>query len=463
MGRVAVLFPPLAVSRDFIDYPYFADLGAVQAAAVLAAHGHEVRLVDALALAGADGIEQPGGRILLGAPIDVEQLRATDLVVVAFTPFHRPPRRDPDLGNLLARVRAASARRPIVLADLYQSGQHYVEADPGLVLREYPEVDLLLRYEAEVSLPGLVDQLFRGRPDTARVERGVEPDDLDLLPLPAWDRVDLPAYFSLHDRLMQGLGRPRWAFPIDERSLPLVTSRGCPFRCVHCSSNPGLVEGQPKKQRRKSRQRMARELDFLASLGARRVHVLDELANVNERHFEDLLDLVVERELRLEIPNGLRADYVTDRHLSLLSRRATTLSVSAESGVQRVVDEVVKKELDLARITSVASELAPTTSRCWFTSCWGCRARPEPRSTRPLPSPRACSSASARSRAFSMRRPCRARPWPGPCARCRSWKTGARVFNVSPAPRSNTPRPKSSPLSGELSRIAWQRSEAPSA
>ena len=47
--RVSVVFPPLRVSRDFIDYPYFADLGAVQAAAVLREAGHEVTLVDALA------------------------------------------------------------------------------------------------------------------------------------------------------------------------------------------------------------------------------------------------------------------------------------------------------------------------------------------------------------------------------------------------------------------------------
>jgi SulP family sulfate permease len=44
MVDVAVLFPPLRVSRDFIDYPYFADLGAVQAAAVLRAAGKRAAL-----------------------------------------------------------------------------------------------------------------------------------------------------------------------------------------------------------------------------------------------------------------------------------------------------------------------------------------------------------------------------------------------------------------------------------
>ena len=30
-----LLHPPVSVARDFIDYPYFSDLGAVQLAAVL--------------------------------------------------------------------------------------------------------------------------------------------------------------------------------------------------------------------------------------------------------------------------------------------------------------------------------------------------------------------------------------------------------------------------------------------
>src|SRR5439155_7113017 len=99
MARVAVVFPPMRVSRDFIDYPYFADLGAVQAASVLRSAGHEVTLIDALALPGA-GLEASGGDgyVQIGAPgravVDRAQAGA-DAIVVAFTPFHRPPSRDP--------------------------------------------------------------------------------------------------------------------------------------------------------------------------------------------------------------------------------------------------------------------------------------------------------------------------------------------------------------------------------
>jgi MoaA/NifB/PqqE/SkfB family radical SAM enzyme len=357
VSRVAVVFPPLRVSRDFIDYPYFADLGAVQAAAVLRAAGHEVTLLDALALPGAELAPLDGDQVRLGCAVNELSARLPDCdaLLVAFTPFHRPPARDPLLGELLEAVRAAGPELPIVLADLYQSGQHVVDLPSAEVCAAYPEVDVLIRYEAEELLPGVVERVVaEGRPREARVEVGREVRDLNRLPLPAWDLVDNEAYFRFHQSVMDGLGRPSWAFPIDDRSLPLVTTRGCPFRCAHCSSNAGLAPGEPKRQRRYAPDYLARHLDLLVERGARRVHLLDELANVNERHFDRLLELLAERDLAFEIPNGVRADYVRDLHLAAMRGRLTTLSVSAESGVQRVVDEVVGKELDLEAIRAAA-------------------------------------------------------------------------------------------------------------
>lgn len=358
MARVTVVFPPLDVSRDFIDYPYFADLGAVQAAGVLRAGGHEVTLVDALALPGAGLEPSAEGRVRLGVGVEVTLGRVpeTELLLIAYTPFHRPPSREPGLARLLGALRSRFPAVPLVLADLYQTGQHVVDSPSPAILAAYPEVDVLLRYEAEATLPGLVARLLvGGRPPAQLAERGAEPEPLDSLPLPAWDLVDTAAYFAFHERVIAGLGRPSWAFPIDGRSLPLITSRGCPFRCAHCSSNPGLEPGAPKRQRRHGPAYLARALAALVERGARRVHVLDELANVNERHFDHLLEQLEAHGLAFELPNGVRADYVLDAHLARMRGRLTTLSVSAESGVQRVVDEVVGKELDLAEIRRVAA------------------------------------------------------------------------------------------------------------
>lgn len=363
MARVAIVFPPICVSRDFIDYPYFADLGAVQLAGVLRQAGHDVVLVDALAMPGAELTSLDGGEIQLGAPVAalMAQLHGEfAAIVVAFTPFHRPPARDPALAGLLVALRARLPSRPIVLADLYQSGQHVVDAPSSAIAQAYPEIDALLRYEAEVSLLPLLRRLIEeGRPPEPILENGAEPPSLDALPLPAWDLVDLSAYFRVHEQIMRELGRPDWAFPIDGHSAPLVTSRGCPYRCIHCSSNPATRKNgrlvAPKSQRRHSPEALRRALTALRDRGVRRVHLLDELLNVNEAHFDATLALLDELDLSFEIPNGVRADYLSRSHIEKMRGRLTTLSVSAESGVQRVVDEVVGKQLDLGAITTAAA------------------------------------------------------------------------------------------------------------
>jgi len=418
---VVVVFPRVTVSRDFIDYPYFADLGAIQAAATLRAAGADVALADALALPGstltpADQAQNAAeardpsaaGDVVLGGSEDelfARIPRETQAFVVAITPFHRPPARDATLGATLARLRREQPGATIVLADLYQSGQHVVDARSEEIAASYPEIDALLRYEAEADLPGIVAGLLgrrrasrdaqtdsltgpEGAPragvtsgSAARAReagaeqrsqqaagtgeqgilllRGSDPPRLDELPLPAWDLVDLPAYFAFHERVTARLGRPSWAFPITGYSAPVLTSRGCPYRCVHCSSNPGSrrdgVQIAPKTQRRYSAQYLDRLFTDLVSRGVRRVHLLDELVNVNEAHFDAVLDLLRKHHLAFEIPNGLRADYLLPRHLERMHERLTTLSVSAESGVQKVVDRIVDKQLDLGAIREAAA------------------------------------------------------------------------------------------------------------
>ena len=361
--RALVLHPPMSVARDFIDYPYFSDLGAVQTAAVLRAEGYDTALIDAFALPSSGLAWRDDGRALLGAPVGdvmtaVEALygstEAPEAVVVAFTPFHRPPARDDVLGATLGALRVRFPDAWVLLADLYQSGQHYVDAPGEAVLASYPEVDAWLKYEPEATLPALLRALGEGTKPTG-THRGVEPPSLDALPFPAWDLIDLDARDRFCARTVRELGRGFWAFPIDGRTLPMVTSRGCPFACVHCSSNPGRAEGAPKTQRRYSAEKLREHLAALQrGHGATRVEVLDELINVNERHWDGFLDAVSARGLRFDVPNGMRADYLEPRHFEAMRPLVTTVSVSAESGVQRVVTEVVNKRLDLGSIERAA-------------------------------------------------------------------------------------------------------------
>src|SRR5204862_5828249 len=105
--------------------------------------------------------------------------------------------------------------------------------------------------EAEVTVAEAVDALVAGRPlgavaglcfrgqGGATVRTAPRPflSDLDALPRPAWDLVDLDAY------------RRIWQRRHGHHSLGLVTTRGCPYHCNWCAKP---VYGQRYAVRRPS-------------------------------------------------------------------------------------------------------------------------------------------------------------------------------------------------------------------
>ncbi len=337
-SRITVVHPPVTVARDFIDYPQVSNLGAVQLAGALRQAEHDVQLVDAFALPNSS-LTWNDERAYLGAPVaDVLERIEGDTCVVTYSPFHRPPHRDPVVASLLKQVPGR-----VILADAYQSGQHYVESDG--VLNAYPEAHAWVKYESESTVDALL------RDFTPGVHVGTRPD-LATLALPAWDLVDVEAYWAFHRRFESGLGRAPGAFPLGAKTLPLVTTRGCPFTCIHCSSNPD--QDQPKVQRRLPLPRLRELIAMLKQRGADSLYVLDELINVRSEHFDAFLELIEEFDLRFEVPNGFRADYLKPRHFGRMRGRVTTISVSAESGSARVVKDVVDKKLDLDHIRAAA-------------------------------------------------------------------------------------------------------------
>ena len=70
MPSALILQPPLLLSPDFIDYPYFTCLGAYQAAGSLRERGWEVSIEDGFARPGAALTLLDGGKAWLGEPAE---------------------------------------------------------------------------------------------------------------------------------------------------------------------------------------------------------------------------------------------------------------------------------------------------------------------------------------------------------------------------------------------------------
>lgn len=361
--RVAVVQPPLVLGADYIDYPWFANLGAVHTAGVVRAAGFPVRLLDAFSTYGANlypyeeetrfwGVPVP--RLL--APLEDEP---ADVVVLHHPPFLYLDGANPHFASLVAAVRERLPEARVVLDDGYLGAMHYVDHDRADVLRRYPGLDYACQYESDETLPALLRAIAAGAappcdaPASARVLRQTGEPPLDTLPLPAWDLVSAPDYAAFLKGVFDRSRRVN-PFRVAPDTRPLVTSRGCTYRCIFCSSNPWAGPGKPHRFRSLGLSLLGALLRLLRETqDAWHLNVLDQAANLNPA-FGDVLALFEEQGFVYDFPNGLRADYLTDEHLQRMRGRIGTLSVSAESGSQHVVDRIVRKRLPLGEVERVA-------------------------------------------------------------------------------------------------------------
>lgn len=243
--------------------------------------------------------------------------------------------------NCREAIRVARERRPD--QPVLVGGPH-ASALPERTLRE-TAADAVVVGEGEEVVAPLVEALSSGsrpspldgvvtRDDCGRTPTPAPRPDLDALPLPAWDLVDLAPYHRRQS--MSAVGPYRYAV--------ISTSRGCPFDCAYCHDLHG------KRLRTRSVEAVAEELDAIQRLlGRGFVEVLDDSFNVKRDHARRVLELFARTDGRLRpvFGNGLRADRLDDDLLDLFRRcRCPEVSIAIESASPRI-QEAFGKNLDL--------------------------------------------------------------------------------------------------------------------
>ncbi|HIJ65993.1 MAG TPA: radical SAM protein [Candidatus Hydrogenedentes bacterium] len=160
--------------------------------------------------------------------------------------------------------------------------------------------------------------------------------DVDSLPWPDWSIFPLTKYSSLARR--------------NDFCLPIMTTRGCPYACTFCYKG---IYGQ--KVRLRSPESVVDEWQFLIErYGAKEIAVIDDVFTIKAERAIAVCDLLVARGLD-RIPwsttNGIRVNNVAPKLMHALKRAGCyRVYFGAESGVQRVIDDLNKKiSLDQVR------------------------------------------------------------------------------------------------------------------
>lgn len=162
----------------------------------------------------------------------------------------------------------------------------------------------------------------------------------DIPDIPAWDLLNLPAYWPY----MQSA-----TIPIrGKRPASIVTSRGCSHYCTFCAGH--VVHGRKVSMR--SVDSVIEEITLLRDVyGVDEIWIHDDNFLYDRERAEEILQMLRPRKIHLRFPNGIRCENADDKLVRLMQRAGTYMvGIGIESGNQRVLREV-KKGLRLETIT----------------------------------------------------------------------------------------------------------------
>ena len=199
---------------------------------------------------------------------------------------------------------------------------------------EYRFLDLLssLEKNQEPDFDGIAykaDEEVKINPRTKRIE------NLDALPLPARDLVDMKKYM--------GLGVPINPFTKESRIGEMITSRGCVFDCIFCPSvqfwNHGI--------RMRSINSIFEEVDELVNnYGAKEIQFFDDNLTLDKERAKEIFRRLADYNISWCTPNGLMAQTLDKEMIGLMAKSgAYQLTFAIESGSERVLKEIVRKKI----------------------------------------------------------------------------------------------------------------------
>src|SRR3989338_6449286 len=203
--------------------------------------------------------------------------------------------------------------------------------------------DFVLEGEGEYSAYQLIHSLATGEAlrsvsglawkDGATINTNSPADfieNLDDLPFPAYDKVNMEKYVRMSDGIIRGL-------PL--RAVNVTASRGCNFKCSFCAS-PDL---SGRKLRFRSPENIEREIRFLRdSYDVEAIWFTDDTLTASRVHVRKVCQVM--KELGMYWGCQARVDCLNEETLKLLKNsNCLQLDFGIESGSRRVLEKIIFK------------------------------------------------------------------------------------------------------------------------
>lgn len=331
--KIKVLFinPPSRVGRIAIVPP----IGILYLAAVLLKKGIEVEVYDSFLNKSSD------------ADI-LKRISGSDYGVLALTGMSANYE---FIQWISSEVKKIHGNIPII------AGGHVASCMPEYFLK-HTEVDACCTGEGEVMIADLVRNIYNKKslaniPNLAYKENGkiifnrisLRTADLDSLPLPAYNLINVPGYLENRSELslpnlVKFAKRKNLNLKTISPTWPVITQRGCPYACSFCSKNYG------EKSYRNSVDNVINHFKYLNKIyGINNFKFSDEVFNISSKWIIEFCRRIKEEELPFYFYSSAnRANLMKEDVVELLeATNFYQLSIGIESFNQEVLDEMNKR------------------------------------------------------------------------------------------------------------------------
>ena len=232
-------------------------------------------------------------------------------------------------------------------------GGAYASSDPFEVMRN-PAVDYVVAGEGEAVTLSLLNALEAGR-DASDIRgvvsrNGEEPrypgpaeliEDIDSIPMPAWDLIDLESYFNNPRRPSAMNLHAR-----SKRCAPVFPSRGCPYSCIYCHNIFG------KKFRLRSLDNVIGEIRYLKEeKGVEEIEIVDDIFNLDNQRALEFARRIIEGGFNLgfSFPQGIRADQMSKELVDRMVEMGMFRVNYAIETFDREMQRTIRKNLNLEK------------------------------------------------------------------------------------------------------------------
>jgi anaerobic magnesium-protoporphyrin IX monomethyl ester cyclase len=327
----------------------YAPLATLLAAGLLRARGHELTFFDATLAPGVDAFVEA---------LDVARPRVVAIMEDNFnflTKMCTLRMRESTLA-MVGAARARGCRVVVNGSDAADRAALYLAAGADAVLLGEGEMGLLELAElwaadASAGVGGVAGVAWGGVEGVHRTPARPPLGDVDSLPLPAWDLVDVEVY------------RREWQAAHGRFSWSMVTSRGCPYGCNWCAKP---IFGRRYAQR--SPAAVAEEMKRLREeVKPDHIWFADDIFGLTPEWIRDFAREVAQRGARTPFMMQSRVNLMRPATVAALAEAgAEEVWLGVESGSQRVLDAMQKgSRVDEARSATRTLKAAGVRA-CWF-------------------------------------------------------------------------------------------------